>query len=65
MNERITSHGGRYLQLRYTASSSTLNLDAGDDSGDQVRLIIDATQMDTLVEQYMYVRQYTNGRRVR
>lgn len=65
MNERIESFGGRALSLRYEEASTSVTINARDNSTNTIQLSIPAEQFDRMVEQYMYIRQFSNGRRAR
>lgn len=65
MTERIESFGGRALSLSYEESSTSVSINARDEGANTIHLSLPAEQFDRMVEQYMYIRQFTNGRRAR
>lgn len=64
MNKRIASLGGKSLLLTYEAGDERATV-IMNENGSRIETRFETTQLDRLVEQYMYIRQYSNGRRVR
>ena len=57
--------GGGHLELTYEANQTTVNIRTSDSVALQASLRFPVEDFDKLVEEYMYLRQFTNGRRVR
>ncbi len=65
MGQRIENLGGCTLHVAYDARATLVVISTSDGNSNRVSASFGVEEFDKLVEQYMYLRQFTNGRRVR
>lgn len=65
MRKTIESYGSASLQLAYKAGGERVDIMTKDSPDRSMTLRFLAVEFDKIVEEYMYLRQFTNGRRAR
>ena len=65
MAQRIDARGGGHLDLTYEANQTNVSIRTSETVALTASLRFPVEDFDKLVEEYMYLRQYTNGRRAR